>query len=98
MLYTDNKRFFIRQSLHYYQNLLGPLFFRCHRSVVVNLSLIKFYDHKNNKIHLRTGSILPVARALRKNMLKRLYELRELLIFNDPVIVTSLAPKKPNSS
>ena len=73
LLYIGKQRFLIRQSLHYFQNLLEPLFFRCHRSVIINLSLIELYDHKNNKIHLKTGIALPVARALRKVMLKQLY-------------------------
>ena len=75
MLCTGKQRFLIRQSLHYFQNLLEPLFFRCHRSIIVNLSLIELYDHKNNKIHLTTGAVLPVARSLRTMMLKRLYDL-----------------------
>jgi DNA-binding LytR/AlgR family response regulator len=77
MLYTKNAHILVRQSLNDFQAHLKPLFFRCHRTIIVNILFIDIYDKKTKTIHLKTGVILPVARTLHKTFLKRLYDLSE---------------------
>ena len=73
VIFTQQSRIIIRQSLNYFQSHLKSSFFRCHRSIIVNLVFVELYDKRNKKLHLKTGIILPVARFLHKALLQKLY-------------------------
>jgi len=74
MLFTQKSRILVRQSLNYFQSHLKSSFFRCHRSIIVNLIFVELYDKGNKRLHLKTGTILPVARFLHKALLQKLYD------------------------
>ncbi|MDR0295299.1 MAG: LytTR family transcriptional regulator [Prevotellaceae bacterium] len=74
LLFTQQSRLLVRQSLDFFQAHLNSTFFRCHRSCIVNLLFIELYDKKNKKLHLKTGAILPVARSLHKTLLGKIYD------------------------
>ncbi|MCL2865044.1 MAG: LytTR family DNA-binding domain-containing protein [Lachnospiraceae bacterium] len=71
ILYTDT------QTLHFRGQLknvlaLGPEFFNCHKSIVVNLNKIKHVDKKKREVVLYNGDIVPVSK-------RKVYELVDVL-------------------
>jgi two-component system response regulator AgrA len=48
---TRNESYYYRGILSYYDNDRYPTFFRCHRSIIVNLKAIKKIDRSQKKIH-----------------------------------------------
>jgi len=59
----DVSKFIMCRSLQSYESIIGDLFFRCHKSYLVNLSYIKEINKRSNQILLSTGEILPFSRS-----------------------------------
>ena len=69
MLYTDKNNIVFRGKLK--ETLgLGPEFFSCHHSIVVNLKKIKHVDRKEKEVILYNGDILPVSKRKLPELLK----------------------------
>lgn len=62
------------RGLKNYAELLEPIgFFRCHRSFLVNLALVRRYTWgRKPQLEMEDGSVIPIARDLREALLQRL--------------------------
>lgn len=62
----------VYKSLKNIQSLItnqdSSLFFRCHKSFLVNISCISEIDIKSNELHLYNGTNLPVAKSKKKGL------------------------------
>ena len=74
-VYNGTQKIFTTYSLKQYEDLLdGSIFYRCHRSFIVNLTKIaKVIKGHNCQIVMQNGSEIPVSR-------KRKNEMMEILI------------------
>ena len=69
---VDGKSFLVAQTLKSVENNLNEIFFRVHKSFVVNLLLVDLFKSKSSTLLLMDGSEIHVARA-RKSALSKLF-------------------------
>lgn len=69
---TTGERLFITHKIKYFDEHLGNRFFRIHKSYLVNLEQIHFFDKKKNLIHLKSLNPLPLSRLKRKEFISLL--------------------------
>lgn len=68
---------YVYESLYELENILPPVFYRCHRSVIVNLCQIQSFDE--HSVHIN-NHILPIAQK-KKTKFRYLMEKSETLTF-----------------
>ena len=70
-IHNGKEKYFTTSALKEIESLLDPnLFFRCHRSYIVNLnSIIKIVKHQNCYLILSNGSEIPVSRNKKKDLI-----------------------------
>lgn len=66
---TNNNEFYIQGPLDDIENKLDSRFFRCHKSVIVNLDQINSYDIKKNIIVFKNGEIINLISRTKKKQL-----------------------------
>jgi len=66
---TLDDKIFVSRNIKYYQNLLGPDFFRCHQSHLVHRKYINSLDNKDI-LHLANGEQIPVSKRLKPKLLE----------------------------
>jgi two-component system LytT family response regulator len=72
---TDNKSYTISQSLKYLEEMLpSSIFFRTHKSFLVNLNYIKSFDRKRSVALLENNKAIDVASRRTEDFLKTLKE------------------------
>lgn len=71
---TENRTITISQSIKVFEQMLPTsIFYRVHRSHLINLDFFEFLDKKEGgTIHLKDGSTLPVAVRRKDDLLERL--------------------------
>jgi len=69
ILYMKNEQISLRSPMSALEKL-GPEFFRCHKSYIVNVNHIKHVDRTSGEIELQSGDIIPLAYKKLKGLLK----------------------------
>ncbi|WP_291720709.1 LytR/AlgR family response regulator transcription factor [Bernardetia sp.] len=75
---TENRTITITQSIKVFEQMLPKsIFYRVHRSHLMNLNFFEFLDKKDGgTIHLKDGSTLPVAVRRKDELLERLKSIK----------------------
>lgn len=68
----NGERLFITHKLKYFEEQLGVNFFRIHKSYLVNLEEVLYFDKKQNLIHLKQLKPLPISRLKRREFIELL--------------------------
>ena len=67
MIYSNLGKYLKKQTMKYYDdNLDGEIFFRVHRSYIVNINAVKqmeLFEKESYKITMNDGSKIPVSRS-----------------------------------
>lgn len=74
----DLSQFTMCQTLLNYETVLGRLFFRCHKTYIVNFEYIREINKRNHQIILTTGETIPFSRNKSK-ILEDKMEIKSLL-------------------
>jgi DNA-binding LytR/AlgR family response regulator len=64
------KSHMLHYSLNILLKILPPVFFRCERSVIINLARMKKYDFTSMKITMEDDHILPLANRKKNDFIK----------------------------
>lgn len=72
---NSGEHLFVTQKIKFFEGLLGKSFYRIHKSYIINMNQIYFFDKKNNLVHLKGISPLPISRLKRTEFLQ-LYKKR----------------------
>ncbi len=68
-IWTDRQSISIRMTLNTLEESVAPnVFFRCHRSYMVNLRAIDHVDFTTMEVTLTSGDVLPLSRTARDGM------------------------------
>lgn len=63
----------LKYNLTYYENTLPDSFFRVHKSFIVNLDQVEYYEHKRGGVlYLKHGASVPVSSRRKKEFLAHL--------------------------
>jgi two-component system LytT family response regulator len=72
---TENKSYTISHSLKYLEEMLpASIFFRTHKSFLVNMNFIKSFDRKRGVVILENNKAIDVASRRTEDFLKTLKE------------------------
>jgi len=71
---TETSRYETRETLKHFQKQLDSRFFRCHRSIIVNIDKVSKYDRGQGALHLISGDSIDVSNGDIKRLVKRLAE------------------------
>lgn len=69
---NDSTKFIMCRSLQTYETSIGSLFFRCHKSFLINLSYVKAINKRSSQILLSNGEALPYSRSKIKFLEERM--------------------------
>jgi two-component system LytT family response regulator len=74
---SDKRTFTVSKNLHWWEQQLNPgLFFRVHKSFLINLKYVCRISRPENTVHLKNGDYTPVSRSLKKQLFERIKKLR----------------------
>lgn len=64
IMLNDQSKFIICKTLKSFELKIGKLFFRCHKTYLVNTLYVKGINKKSRAVILKTGQELPYSRSL----------------------------------
>ena len=74
IILKDLSQYIMCKTLIDFETELGPLFFRCHKSYLINMIYIKEINKRNRHILLTTGKHIPFSRNKAKILEERMGE------------------------
>jgi two-component system LytT family response regulator len=76
VILENNKRIIASKNLHWFeQKASDQIFFRVHKSYIINLLFVRKVFHNEFKIELQNGRCIPLSRGKKQELWKRLESL-----------------------